>query len=139
MMFIIIVLLKRNQTISNQTTNILLAIIIVIGLFYIGGSLLDLSRRNNMVFQEYDFPLNVDDSEDSGLSNSDLEKLGFLKDTDKEDNVFDSLSNDLLGECVGAECCSADMVFNSKKSICEPKPKGKNATESFVSIGGAPY
>ena len=135
---IIVVVLKRNQTISSQTTNVLLAIIIIIGLFYIGGSLLDLSRRNNMVFQEFDFPLNVRGSSEQGVVEYDLEQLGFLK--DKTEDEFDSLSGSLTGECVGAECCAKDMVFNTKKSICEPKPKGKNATESFLSsVGGAPY
>ena len=134
---IIVVVLKRNQTISSQTTNVLLAIIIIIGLFYIGGSLLDLSRRNNMAFQEYDFPLNVRGSSEKGVVEYDLEQLGFLK--DKAEGEFDSLSGSLTGECVGAECCAKDMVFNTKKSICEPKPKGKNSTESFVSTIGAPY
>lgn len=134
---IIIILLKRNQTISKQITNILLAIIIIIGLFYIGGSLLDLSRRNNMIFQEYDFPLNISESNQKGVIDYDLEQLGFLK--DKAKGEFDNLGNTLSGECVGAECCTKDMVFNTKKSICESKPKGKNATESFVSVGGAPY
>ena len=134
---IIVIVLKRNQTISSQTTNILLAIIIVIGFIYIGGSLLDISRRNNMVFQEYDFPLNVTESSQQSVLEYDLEQLGFLK--DKIQDEFDSLSGSLTGECVGVNCCGKDLVFNTKKSICEPKPKGKNATESFVSIGGAPY
>ena len=135
---IIVVVLKRNQTISSQTTNVLFAIIIVIGNFYIGGSLFDLSRRNNMTFQEFDFPLNQDSSSDKGVVEYDLEELGFLK--DKAEGEFDSLSGSLTGECIGAECCAKDMVFNTKKSICEPKPKGKNATETFLSgVGGSPY
>ena len=146
---IIIVILKRNQIISFETTNLLLAIIIAIGLFYIGGSLLDLSRRNNMDFQEYDFPLNIRDSTQRGVVDYDLEQLGFLK--HKVEDEFDSLKDDVEhdldclsgssnGECVGADCCTKDMVFNTKKSICEPKPKGKNATESFLSsINSAPY
>ena len=135
---IIVVVLKRNQTISSQTTNVLLGIIIVIGLFYIGGSLLDLSRRNNTAFQEYDFPLNVTGSTEQSVLDYDLEQLGFLK--DKVEDEFDNLSGSLTGECVGAECCAKDMLFNTKKSICEPKPKGKKATESFLSsVGGAPY
>jgi len=135
---IIVVVLKRNQTISSQTTNVLLAIIIVIGIFYIGGSLFDLSRRNNMVFQEFDFPLNASGTNQKGVVEYDLEELGFLK--DKTEDEFDSLSGSLSGECIGAECCAKDMVFNTKKSICEPKPKGKNATETFLSgVGGSPY
>ena len=134
---IIVVVLKRNQTISSQTTNVLLAIIIIIGLFYIGGTLLDLSRRNNMVFQEYDFPVNISDSNQKGVVEYDLEQLGFLKDNVEDE--FDNLGSSLSGECVGAECCAKDMVFNTKKSICEPKPKGKNATETFVSFGGSKY
>ena len=134
---IIVVVLKRNQIISSQTTNVLLAIIIVIGFFSIGGSLLDLSRRNNMVFQEYDFPVNTSGSKQKGVIEYDLEQLGFLKDNGEDD--FDNLGSSLIGECVGAECCAKDMVFNTKKSICEPKPKGKNATETFVSVGGSKY
>ena len=134
---IIVVILKRNQTISSQTTNVLLGIIIVIGLFYIGGSLLDLSRRNNMAFQEYDFPVNIRGSSGQGVIEYDLEQLGFLK--DKAEDEFDNLSGSLTGECVGSECCTKDMIFNTKKSICEPKPKGKNATESFLSTMAAPY
>lgn len=135
---IIVVVLKRNQALSSQTTNVLLAIIIVIGVFFIGGSLLDLSRRNNMVFQEFDFPVNQDGSSDKGVVEYDLEQLGFLK--DKAEDEFDSLSGSLTGECIGAECCAKDMIFNTKKSICQPKPKGKNSTETFLSsVGGAPY
>lgn len=134
---IIVVILKRNQTISSQTSNVLLGIIIVIGLFYIGGSLLDLSRRNNMAFQEYDFPVNIRGSSGQGVIEYDLEQLGFLK--DKVEDEFDNLSGSLSGECVGYECCTKDMIFNTKKNICEPKPKGKNATESFLSTMAAPY
>jgi hypothetical protein len=135
---IIVVVLKRNQTISSDTSNVLFTIIIVIGLFYIGGSLFDLSRRNNMAFQEYDFPLNIKGSTEQGVIEYDLEQLGFLK--DNIDNEFDNLSQSLSGECIGAECCAKDMIFNTKKSICQPKPKGKNATESFLSsVEGAPY
>ena len=120
---VIIVVLKRNQTISLQTTNVFISIIIIVGLFYIGGTLIDLSRRNNMVFQEYDFPVNVDNGGAGGAPPHDN------KDTD---NDFDTLGGGLIGECIGAECCSRDMIFNTKKSICEPKVKGKTTSESFV-------
>ena len=78
------------------------------------------------------FPSNSD-----SIIEYDLEQLGFLK--DKAEGEFDNLSGSLTGECVGAECCAKDMIFNTKKSICEPKPKGKNSTETFVSTMGAPY
>jgi hypothetical protein len=135
---IIIILLKRNQTISVQLSNMLLIVIIAISLFIIGGRLIDLSSRNNMSFQEYDFPVNTYHSNDKSVLDYDLEQLGFLKHKVKDD--FDEISGALMGEdCIGSECCSKDMIFNTKKSICEPKPKGKNATESFISYGGAPY
>ena len=135
---IIIILLKRNQTISVQLSNMLLIVIIAISLFIIGGRLIDLSSRNNMSFQEYDFPVNTYYSDDKSVLDYDLEQLGFLKHKVKDD--FDEISGSLMGkDCIGSECCSKDMIFNTKKSICEPKPKGKNATESFISYCGAPY
>lgn len=127
---VLIVVLKRNQTISLQTTNVLIAVIIVIGLIFIGGSLLDLSKRNNMAFQEYDFPLNVSNSTQQSVIEYDLEQLGFLK--EKVESEFDSLGNSLT-ECVGADCCSKNMIFDTKKGICEPKPSGNKSSESFLS------
>ena len=120
---IIIVVLKRNQTISLKTSNVLIAIIIIVGIFYIGGTLLDLSRRNNMVFQEYDFPVNLDNDGAGGPPPNNNKHI---------DNDFDTLGGGLMDECIGAECCSKDMIFNTKKSICERKVKGKTTSESFV-------
>ena len=116
-----------NQGILPQNIgNVLMATIIVIGVFAIGVQLIDISNRDNMNYDEYDWNFNPSDAptEDN--------------DTTLENNPWEFQSMSL--QCVGADCCNEESTYDTEKNLCIPtsvynQGKKKQAKMEYKTTG----
>jgi hypothetical protein len=102
---ILLGILGNRGFIPSNLNALVMGIIIVIVLFMIGGQIVDLSRRDNMNFDEYDwaFDKNAAPNGDSATRT----------------NPWDLSSMNLT--CVGAQCCTEGMTYDTTIKKCVPK------------------
>ena len=105
---LVLALLNKRYLISSTVTNILGGFIFLFGLFLILPQVADLYFRNNMVFDEYDFPFDSTNSPD--VTEHDNDKLNDINNKNKIKNIDDY--------CIGPNCCSPGMEFNDKQNSC---------------------
>ena len=117
---LIIGILSSRGILSNNITGGLITIIIIIGIISIGSQIIDLSNRDNMNFDEYDWNFNPDDAPTDGITTS--------------------ISNDPWAiptlTCIGEQCCDKYSTYNADQNICIPNAVGnayQNATSSLGS------
>ena len=136
----LVVLLRQRYLLSGHVANIIGMIILFVGLFFIIPPLFDISARNNLVFDEYDFDFNSEHPEtgdtdvgsilsvDGHSVESEFKQLGL--DTEKDFSKYKNEFEDIIkhGECVGAACCAANSKYNHKDAKCVASHK-----ESFLS------
>jgi hypothetical protein len=99
---LIIAILSNNGILSNNITGLLIAIIIIIGIISIGSQIIDLSNRDNMNFDEYNWAFNPEDAPTDGTS--------ALSDPWAMPSLV----------CVGEQCCDEYSSYNADKNICIP-------------------
>jgi len=117
---IVLGMLGNRGLIPSNLNALLMGIIIVIALFMIGGHMLDLSNRDNMNFDEYDWA---------------FDKNAAPKgDGSERVNPWDLSGMSLT--CVGAQCCTEGMTYD--KSIKRCVPKGPEVPEEKVDMGANP-
>lgn len=131
---VIVATLRRRYILSSKISNLLAAITVVVGLFFILPSIYDISNRNNLVFSEYDFPFDphsdnnpqhAEDDEDYGISGNLVDRA-----RDAKDNLFNS------GDCLGPECCKAPgLTYDETQEVCV-QDKSKKNSETFGNISG---
>lgn len=109
--FLILAILKNRGLINANIFSGGIILLIVIGVFTIIPTILDIRARNNMVFSEYDFPANMQD----GGGSSEGPKMPSI-----------SLPSIV---CVGPACCTAGMIYDNEREVCVVK----SGTESFIS------
>jgi hypothetical protein len=116
---IILGILGNNGLIPSNLNALIMGIIIVIVLFMVGGQMVDLSKRDNMIFDEYDwaFDKNAAPKGDSAT----------------KVNPWDLSGINLT--CVGAQCCTEGMTYDSTIKKCVPKVERPVET---VNVGGTP-
>ena len=102
---LILGLLSNRGLLPQNIANILMAIIIIIGVFAIGAQILDISNRDNMNYDEYDWAFKESDAPTD--NNNTL-----------ENNPWDFESPSL--ECVGAACCNDQSTYDTEKNLCVP-------------------
>ena len=61
---ILVIFLMRMGIISDEITSLLIIVVLATGIIIIGGKVLDLSRRNNIDYDKYNFPFNPKDVKD---------------------------------------------------------------------------
>ena len=132
-LIIIIAVLRQRLMITPRTSNILAIITIIVACIMILPTLFDLSARNNMVFDEYDFTLEPPKKDNSTINiknninyMKDMIDLG-LSDINNETKSYDkniqSYSDNLKllaeGDCVGPHCCTAaGLKYDDKTNSC---------------------
>ena len=122
---IFVTLLRQRQIINSRITNVVAGIIIFIALIIIIPMLYDLSRRNNLEIDQYDFDLDKD-TVDANME-PDPNQIG-AKWEGSMANYQKDLEMILEGDCVGPDCCVGEgLVFDKNKLIC----KLKNKKEGF--------
>jgi len=120
---IIIAILMKYNILPPKILTILLWIIIIIGGFFILRGFLDLSYRDNMKFDEYNWGFNEEANKPT-VSEYNKKHMGW--DSRK-------LLSNLYGECIGEFCCDKGMEFSSINNKCQV-PKGENIGSSAAVI-----
>ena len=99
----ILSILKNRGILPGAFASGIIAIIIIIGVVYIGRQLIDMSNRDNMNYDEYDWYFNKDDAPSNSTS------------TNTEDPwEVPSLV------CVGSQCCNEYSTYDPVKNLCVP-------------------
>lgn len=102
---IILAILANRGILPTNIYRFLTGIVIIIGVFLIGGQLIDLSNRDNMNWDEYDWYFNrskapSDTTEASGADNDPWQTPSLT--------------------CIGSACCYDNSTYDSEKNICVP-------------------
>jgi len=116
---IIITLLDKKKLIPSKIANILLAIVIVIFILVMWYKIADILFRDNMDYDQYQFPFNPNDVD---LDNSDANNIV---------NLPDPL--DMNIECVGDACCTGtNMFYDAEKNACIVQKPVKNSDTALM-------
>jgi len=101
---LILSVLANKGIIPPKLNSLIVGIIIIIGLFIIGGKIIDLSNRDNMNFDEYNWYFNKDEAPTSSSeSNNDSDPWATPTYT-----------------CIGAECCNDNNTYDEEQNKCIP-------------------
>jgi hypothetical protein len=104
---VISVLLKKGFLPEMISTGLII-IIITAGIIAVVRKLMDLNRRNNLNFDQYDHDFNPN-----------AVSISKTEDT----NLANSSRSSLLSSCIGASCCDGtDTVWNSNSAVCIKNP-----------------
>lgn len=132
-LLIIVAVLRQRYMITPRVANILAIIIIIVACIMIIPTLFDLSARNNMVFDEYDFTLEPPKKDNSTINvknninyMKDMIELGLSEinnDTksyaENSQAYTDNLKLLAEGDCVGPHCCTAaGLKYDDKTNSC---------------------
>jgi len=104
------------------------SLVLLIGTIMILASIYDIYRRDNMVFDEYDFSsVDVEKMiEDNKNSEGNQVKSGInmggknVTFKNSVEKVNDLMNGDFLNSCSGEECCDKGTKWNKTLSKCEP-------------------
>lgn len=112
---LIIAVIANKGFITSEISNLVIAIIIAIGVIYISYSIYDISKRDNMNFNAYKGPAST--SYEGETQGEDYSDEWNDDDSDKKPSE----------PCVGKDCCTDGMVFDSTTQTC------KDVTEGMIS------
>ena len=93
---ILIGILKQRYLLTSRIAAILATIIIIIALFFIVPAILDMYKRDNMNYDEYQFPFNA-----ASTSNPTIDTSGAAATVSSSPILVATAP-----ECVGDECCT---------------------------------
>ena len=113
---LLIGILKQRYILSSRIATSLVTLIIIVALIFVIPAIIDIYMRDNMVYSQYKFPFNYNNSSNPDI-NEDITTNGSIKTSDK--------SKSLIPECVGAECCTSDFMSYDKTT--------KTCKEGFIS------
>lgn len=126
---LVLAILSKKNIIPPNIANGLIGLIIVIGGFIIIKQALNLSSRNNMNYDEFDWVWDPNAS-DPTVYEYDMQQL---------ENVVGDLDASLEFGCIGSECCSTGMYYDSDVGKCKrgigilDRPTTSSSFEGFTS------
>ena len=111
---LIIAILGSKGIFPSSLSYTLVILILLVGIYMVGSKIYDLTRRNNMNYDEYDQNYNykLQQSIDSGN--------GYNSIGDELFKDFSGLGAS-LNSCYGASCCSLNQTFDSNIKKCITK------------------
>lgn len=104
---IILTVLANNGLLPDSIYNILTGLIIIVGLYFLVRSFIDIMNRDNMNYDEYDWSFNQD--------NAPLQNASVMP-TDSSSTPWSMPSL----TCVGSGCCYEGTTFDETKNMCIP-------------------
>jgi len=119
---IILAFINSKGFLPNTIYYILLGIISLIGAFFFWRSFASIIMRDNMNYQEYNWPFNPDDANTKSSSSSSSSTDPWTTDVN-------------LGTCIGDACCSPGLVYDTSMNQCVPKGPAninQSSQESFI-------
>lgn len=111
-----------SQNNSNSLFLVLITVVTLYALYQILTAYYDISLRNNMNFNQYDFGRNI--------------KTGVKKDTTFSHNTkeFEKMAESLHLGCVDSYCCANGTLYDSVKRQCIPAIKTHNENSRKASL-----
>ena len=110
----ILSILKNRGLLPSRIASAIIAIIIFIGVILIIRQIIDMSNRDNMNYDEYDWYFNAADAPSDNTTSS----------TTEDPWAVPSMV------CVGAQCCNQYSTYDSTQNICVPNPQGTSTSTS---------
>jgi hypothetical protein len=99
---LILTILGNKGIIPSKLSGLLTGVIIIIGAFIIGAKIIELSNKDNMNYDEYDWYF---DKENATTDTSETTTTSGPWDTPTY-------------TCVGAECCNENNIYDSTQNMC---------------------
>jgi hypothetical protein len=124
---LLLAILKKRELIPETIMNGISAVILLIGSFFFIRKLFDISWRDNMNFDEYQW-INMPTGA-SGKTVYEYDKEQIEGTTSELENEAQTLGSS-LGGCIGSECCSGTMIYDQKAMKCVDSPSP--IKESFI-------
>ena len=106
---LILAILTKKNVISGNIGVILTGIIIAIGLLFVFRKIYDITMRDNMNFDEYNWFFDP----------SAMDPTVYQFDVDAITKLKTNLQADIGLECIGSSCCKGDTKWNPKTMGCE--------------------
>jgi len=103
---LILTVLANKGILPPRINSLLIGIIIIIGLVIIGAKIIDLSNRDNMNFDEYNWYFNKDEAPTSSTET----------DAETSSDPWETPT----ATCVGAECCYDNSTYDETQNRCIP-------------------
>jgi hypothetical protein len=103
---IILSVLANKGIMPPKLNSLIIGIIIIIGLFIIGAKIIDLSNRDNMNFDEYNWYFNKDEAPTTSTEDT----------TSSESDPWATPTY----TCTGAECCYENSTYDETQNKCIP-------------------
>ena len=120
---IILAFLSNKGILPSRITALLISIVVIVGVILIGYQLLDISNRDNMNWDEYNFY---------------FDKSKAPTDTTEGTAANPWSSSSIV--CVGSACCSEQEVYDADKNVCVPGKYiiQKNYDSAGMDLAGMP-
>jgi|688.fasta_scaffold10861_10 hypothetical protein len=105
---LILTVLANKGILPPRINSLLIGIIIIIGLIIIGSKIIDISNRDNMNFDEYNWYFNKDEAPTSSTETQ--------AESDGSSDPWETTTS----TCVGAECCYDNSTYDETQNRCIP-------------------
>tara|TARA_A100001011_G_scaffold241703_1_gene249736 strand:+ start:5977 stop:6912 length:936 start_codon:yes stop_codon:yes gene_type:complete len=135
---LILAICAKKGWIPKNIANGVMALIIVIGGFFVIRKAINISSRNNMNFDEFDWSW---DPDANNLTVYEYDKQQLQGATQEiEDDVNSFAKNMGLG-CIGSACCASGTKYDDEKQKCIEGFQNEGFQPSFVQVasGSCPF
>lgn len=122
----VLAIISKKNLIPDYISKSLMGVVIVIGTIVIIKQIYDLTSRNNMNFDEYNWKW---DPANDNPSVYEYDKAQFTSSADKTSAT--PTPEFSLSGCVGEECCSSGTYYSSVQKQCLTGSKETNNIEGF--------
>ena len=103
---LILTILANKEILPKMICVMLSGVVIIIGLMLIGYQIIDISNRDNMNYDEYNWYF---DASKAGSSSTAKTSNGTL---------YDPWALSSIGTCIGAECCISPATYDTTQNRC---------------------
>lgn len=134
-------ILNKKELLPENISNALMIVVLVIGGYFFIRKLMDIIRRDNMDFDQYDWLTTTSSMNQPSVLEYDINQFDKLESgaeaevddesTSMEEDVVNMSSRLGLG-CVGAACCSDKMKYDTTTKKCVDNNDNNN--ESFLTM-----
>ena len=111
---LILAILMQKQIIPTNIGGPLISIVLIIAIIYCGRMFWDISTRDNMNFDEYNWYWDAAATDPTVYEYDKQQLQGAADSAEKE---FQGLGSS-LGTCIGDACCSDNMTYNKDQMKC---------------------
>jgi len=125
---LVLSILRKRSLIPNMIADLLIAIILVLGSYLVIQKLYDITWRDNMNFDEYNWWYNIDANDPTVYQYNKAQWESTQFGDAIRDKTTDAIKGLGMG-CYGEGCCSAQTVYN--KTLGQCVIPGQTGTESF--------